>query len=140
MEKDARKRAKNELRPIKDVESDIKSIELEIERLYAVATKMTPSYDANKVSVSQKNKIEEALIKIEEYKSRLSVMMLKHLDYKNRCLNKISRIEPKSLQKFLILYYYQDKTVEEISEIIDKTPRWTYELFCSALDEYAKIS
>lgn len=137
---EARKRAKNELRPIKDMDSDIKSIELEIERLMTIATKMTPSYDANKISVSRRNKIEEAIIKMEDYREKLTDLVLRDLEYKNRCLNKIEQIEPPSLQKFLIYYYYQGKTLEQISELIDKTPRWTYELFCSALDEYAKIS
>lgn len=137
---DGRKKAKKELKPIKEMDKDIKSIEMEIERLMTIATKMTPSYDANKISVSRKNKIEEAIIKMEDYRARLTDLMLRDLDYKNRCLNKIRQIEPPSLQKFLIFYYYQGKTLEEISEIIDKTPRWTYELFCSALDEYSKIS
>lgn len=132
-----RKEAKNELRPIKDMESDIKTFELEIERLMTVATKMTPNYNPIG-SNSHKNKIEEAVIKIDDYKTRLTNLTLKSLDYKNRCLNKIQRIEPASLQKFLILYYYQGKTIEQIAELIDKTPRWTYELFCTALDEYAK--
>lgn len=134
-----RKEAKNELRPIKDMESDIRTIELEIERLMTVATKMTPNYNPVGGS-SQKNKIEEAVIKIEEYKTRLTKMTLKSLDYKNECLNKIMRINPTSLQKFLILYYFQGMTIEEMAEVIDKTPRWTYELFCTALDEYSKIS
>lgn len=137
-ERELRKKAKNELRPIKDMDSDIRSYELEIERLMAVATKMTPSYDGDKVSTSQRNRIEEAVIKMDEYKRRLAQAVIDSLDYKNKCLNKIALIQPKSLQKFLILYYFQGNTLEEISEIIDKTPRWTYELFCSALDEYAK--
>ncbi len=83
-----RKEAKNELRPIRQMDSRIKSIELEIERLDAVATKMTPSYDANKVSNSYRNKIEEAIIKKEEYKTRVAKKLLVQLDYKNKCLKK----------------------------------------------------
>lgn len=135
-----RKEAKNELRPIKEMDKDIRSYEMEIERLMTIATRMTPNYDPDKVSATFRNKIEEAVIRMDEYKTRLTRTMIESIDYKNKCLNKISRIEPKSLQKYLIYYYYQDKTVEEISELIDKTPRWTYELFCSALDEYAKLS
>lgn len=135
-----RKEAKNELRPIKELDKDIRSYEMEIERLMTIATKMTPSYDSDKVSTAYRNKVEEAVIKLEEYRVKLARAMIKSIDYKNRCLNKIALIEPKSLQKFLIYYYYQDKTVEEISELIDRTPRWTYELFCTALDEYAKLS
>jgi len=135
-----RKEAKNELREIKYMDSRIKSIELEIERLEAVATKMTPSYNTNKPSNTPHNKIEEAVIKKEEYRNRLSKWLLRQLDYKNRCLNKIQKIEPGSLQQFLLLYYFNGKTMEQIAEIVGKTPRWTYELFCSALDKYAEIS
>ena len=99
---------------------------------------MTPSYGGT-VQSGYMSKIEEALVKKEEYKSRLAKWMLKELDYKNRCLTKIEKIHPESLQQFLMFYYFDGLTMEKISEIIDKTPRWTYELFCTALDEYAKI-
>ena len=135
-----RQEAKNELREIKMMDSRIRSIELEIERIEAVATKMTPSYDPNKTMNGYHNKIEEALIKKEEYRKRLAKWLVRQVDYKNRCLNKIERIEPGSLQQFLIYYYFDSMTMEQIAERIDRTPRWTYELFCSALDEYAKIS
>ena len=70
-----RKEAKRELRPIKDMDSDIRSIEMEIERLMAVATKMTANYDPMNVSSTPNNKMEEAILKIEEYRSRLSKML-----------------------------------------------------------------
>jgi len=133
-----RKEAKNELRPIRDMEADIKSVMLEIERLDAIRTKMTPTYDANKVSGTQSNKIEEATIKILEYRERLASLTTERLDYVVRCTEKIDKIEPASLRMFLRFYYFDGLTIERISEIIDRTPRWTYELFCSALDEYAK--
>ena len=134
-----REEAKRELRPIKEISKDIESVELEIERLMAVAMKMTPSYDANKVSGTQHNKIEEALIKVEEYRGRLRHLVVKSLDYKNKCLAKVSQIEPASLQKILILYYFQDMTLEKTAEKIERSYQWTYEMYCSALDEYAKI-
>lgn len=133
-----RKEAKNELRPIKDMEADIKSIMLEIERLDTIRTKMTPSYDANKVSGTTSNKIEEATIKILEYRERLAKITTEKIDYMENCIQKIDKIEPASLRMFLRFYYFDGLTIERIAEIIDKTPRWTYELFCSALDEYAK--
>ena len=133
-----REEAKNELRPIKEISKDIESVELEIERLMAVAMKMTPNYDPNLGSPSYHNKIEEALIKVEEYRSRLQHLVLKSLDYKNRCLNKISQVEP-TLRTVLILYYFQDLTLEKTAEKLDHSYQWTYELYCSALDEYAKL-
>ena len=134
-----RSEAKHELKPIKDMEKDIRSVELEIERLMAVATKMTTNYDGINVQGSPKNKLEEAMIKIEQYRSKLSVMMLKHLDYKNHCLNKVEQIQPKSLQKILIYYYFQDKTLEQTAEIIDRSYQWTYTMYQTALDKYSEI-
>lgn len=134
-----RKEAKQELQEIRYLDSRIRAIELDIERIEAVATKMTPSYEP-KTSGVQRNKIEEALIKKEEYKARLAHWMLKELDFKDMCLSKVRQIQPESLQQFLMFYYFDGLTMERISEIINKTPRWTYELFCTALDEYAKIS
>lgn len=134
-----REEAKRELKPIKDQENEIRSFEEEIERLMALATRMTPSYDPNKVSGSPSNRLEEAIVKIEEYRSRLSKMILANLDYKNRCLNKVQKIEPTTLRTILIYYYFQDNTLEQTAEKLDKSYQWTYELFKSALDEYAKL-
>lgn len=133
------KEAKRELRPIKEMEKDIRSVEEEIERLMAIATKMTTNYDGINVQGTPSNKMEEAVVKIEQYRSKLSTMMLKHLDYKNQCLNKVEKIRPKSLQKLLIYYYFQDCTLEETAEKIERSYQWTYEMYKTALEEYAKI-
>lgn len=133
-----REEAKRELKPIKEMESRIRSIEEEIERLMAAATRMTPDYSGDRVSGTPKNKIEEATIKIEEYRAKLSKMLLKSLDYKNHCLNKVERIETGTLRTILIYYYFQNKTLEETAEEMERSYRWTYEMFTSALDEYAK--
>ena len=135
-----RKEAKRELKPIKDMEKDIHSVELEIERLMAVATKMTTNYDGINIQSSPRNKIEETMVKIEEYRSRLSNMLLKHLDYKNKCMNKVCQIQPPSLRKILIYYYFQDNTLEQTAELIGKSARWTHDMYDTALDEYSKIS
>lgn len=135
-----REEAKRELRPIKEMEADIRAVEEEIERLMAIATRMTPSYDPDKVSNSYRNKLEDALIRIEEYRGRLAKLVLKSLDYKNQCLNKVQQIEPRSLRKFLILYYFQDMTLDQMAEKIKHSPRYTYTMFEAALDEYCKIS
>ena len=134
-----REEAKRELKPIKEMESRIRSIEEEIERLMAVATKMTPNYDGDKISGTPRNRIEEATIKIEEYRAKLSVMLLKHLDYKNRCLNKVGKIQPASLRKILIYYYFQDRTMEQTAELIGRSTRWTHTMFDEALDKYSEI-
>ena len=133
-----RNEAKKELRPIKEMDADIRSIELELERLMAVATKMTTNYDPINVSSTPNNKLEEAVMKMEEYRGRLSKMVLKSLDYRNKCLNKIEKIDP-SLRKVLILYYFQNKTLEQTAELLEKSPRYTYTKYLDALDEYAKI-
>lgn len=132
--------AKRELRPIKEMEKDIQSVELEIERLMAVATKMTTNYAPVNISGSPRNKIEDALIKVEEYRSRLSNLLLESIAMKNRCWDKVQMVNPPTLRNILILYYFQNKTIEQTAEIMDRSYQWTYELYKSALDEYAKIS
>lgn len=134
------KEAKRELRPIKDMSKDIKSVEDEIERLMAVATKMTTSYDPINISGTPKNRMEEAVIKLEEYKSRLSNLVVEDIKYRNKCLDKVERIEPKSLQKILIYYYFQNKTLEKTAEILDRSVRWTHEMYKTALEKYSEIS
>ena len=135
-----REQAKRELRPLKDMAKDIKSIEDEIERLMAVATKMTPNYDITPVSGTPKNKMEEALMQIEEYKGRLSKALLEDIEYRNKCRDKIEKIEPKSLQNILVYYYFQNFTLEKTAELMERSVRWTYEMFTTALDKYSEIS
>ena len=135
-----REEAKQELRPLKDYAKDIRAVELEIERLMAVATKMTPNYDITPVSGTPKNKIEEAIEKVEEYRGRLSKLILRSLDRKSKCLQKVEQIEPQSLQKILLYYYFQDYTLEKTAELIDRSERWTYEMYLTALDKYSELS
>jgi hypothetical protein len=134
-----REQAKRELKPVKEIESDIRAVEQEIERLMALATKMTPSYGGLNVSGPERNRQEEAIIKINEYKSRLSKLVLDSIDYKVHCLNKVQQIQPMSLRKVLILYYFQNLTMEETAEELDRSERYTYTMYESALDEYCKI-
>ena len=135
-----REEAKQELRPLKDYAKDIRAVELEIERLMAVATKMTPNYDITPVSGTPKNKIEEAIEKVEEYRGRLSKLILRSLDRKSKCLQKVEQIEPQSLQKILFYYYFQDYTLEKTAEKIERSYQWTYEMYLTALDKYSEIS
>ena len=132
--------AKKELRYIKDIEKDIRSVELEIERLMTLATKMTPSYDIVNSSGGHKDKIAEALIRIDEYKTRLTKLVKEDIEYKNRCLGKVRQVEPRSLGTVLFYYYFMNYTMEKTAEKIGKSYQWTYTMFQSALDEYAKIS
>lgn len=135
-----REEAKRELKPIKEMESEIRSVEEEIERLMALATKMTPTYNPDKVSGTPRNRLEEATIKLDEYRSRLSKMIQNSLEHKNRCLNKVGKIEQTTLRAILIYYYFQDNTLEQTAEKLKKSYQWTYELYTTALDEYCKIS
>lgn len=131
--------AKRELRPLKELAKDIQSVEDEIERLMAIATKMTTTYDPINVESTPKNRIEEAIVKIDDYRERLSKLLLEIIDYKNKCLDKIEQIEPKSLQKILLYYYFQNKTIEETAELMGRSVRWTYEIYNMALEKYSEI-
>ena len=133
------KEAKRELRPLKDMAKDIQSVEDEIDRLWAVATKMSTSIDPVVVTGTPNNRMEEAVVKLEEYKGRLSKLLIDSLDYKNRCLNKVEQIQPRSLQKILLYYYFQDYTLEKTAEILDRSVRWTYEMYKTALEKYSEI-
>ena len=135
-----REEAKRELRPLKSLDSDIKAVELEIERLMTVATKMTTNYDPINVSSTPRNKLEEVIVKMDEYKSNLAKYLLNYLDRKNECLNKVQKIEISTLRTILIYYYFQNMTLEQTAEAINKSYQWTYELFQDALDAYCEIS
>ena len=135
-----REEAKKELRPLKSLDSDIRAVELEIERLMTVATKMTTNYDPVNVSGTPRNKLEDVIIKMDEYKANLNKYLLNYLDRKNECLNKVQKIETGTLRTILIYYYFQNKTLEQTAEAINKSYQWTYELFQDALDAYCEIS
>lgn len=118
---------------------NIRSIEDEIERLETLATKMTPNYESSPVSGTPKNKMEEAVVKLEHYRSRLSRAVIDTLDYRQMCRDKIDQIEPRTLQTILNYYYVQDNTMEKTAELIGKSYQWTYELYKTALEKYAEI-
>lgn len=134
-----REEAKKELHVLKEMSKDIRSIEDEIERLLTVATKMTTSYEIIP-SGTPKNKIEEALVKLEDYRGRLTDQVLACIEYRTRCLTKLEQIEPASLRKVLRYYYFQDFTLEKTAELLDRSYQWTYEMFVTALDKYSEIT
>lgn len=132
--------AKNELRTIKYLEKDMRSVELEIERLMTIATKMTPSYDVVNTSGGHKDKIAEALIKVEDYRGRLSKLLKDSIEYKEKCLNKVRKIEPRSLSTVLFYYYFMDFTMEKTAEKIGKSYQWTYTMYTEALEKYCEVT
>ena len=134
-----REEAKQELWSVKGMRRGAKPIELEIERIMTTATKMTAAYDTISTS-SHKSKIEAAVEKLEEYWDRLSTMVQRDVDYKNRCLDKVEQIKSRTLREILVYYFFMDFTLEKTAEKIGKSYQWTYELYKSALDEYCKIS
>ena len=134
-----REEAKRELKPIKEMEADIRSVELEIERLMTVATKMTPNYEGS-VQGGSGNRTEDAIIKIEEYRGRLSKLIQESLNYKAMCLSKVEKIYPRTLRSVLMFYYFSNNTMEHTAELLNHSYQWTYSMFQSALDEYCKIS
>jgi len=135
-----REEAKKELRFLKTLDVDIRAAEQEIERLMTVATKMTTNYDPVNISGTPRNKLEDVIIKMDAYKANLNKYLLNYLDRKNECLNKVQKIETGTLRSILIYYYFQNKTLEQTAEEINKSYQWTYELFQDALDAYCEIS
>lgn len=132
--------AKRELSQLKEAGQDIKDVDREIERLMTIATKMTTSYEPINTGGGHSSRLEDAVIKIEEYKGRLSNLLIHDLQHRNRCMDKVQQIGSRTLRMILIYYYFMDNTMEKTAELMDKSYRWTYDLFLSALDEYAKIS
>ena len=134
-----REEAKNELKQVKKISLKVKDVDLEIERLMAIATRMTPSYDGI-ASGSYTNRIEEAVIKIEDYRLKLSNLLVDELLQRDKCLKKIEQIQPASLRSVLLYYYFMDNTMEKTAEMLNKSYQWTYTMFQTAIDEYCKIS
>lgn len=134
-----REEAKKELKQVKKISLKVKDVDLEIERLMAIATRMTPSYDGI-ASGSYTNRIEEAVIKIEDYRLKLSNLLVDELLQRDKCLKKIEQIQPASLRSVLLYYYFMDNTMEKTAEMLNKSYQWTYTMFQTAIDEYCKIS
>ena len=132
--------AKRELSQLKEARQDIKDVDREIERLMTIATKMTTSYEPINTGGGHSTRLEDAVIKIEEYRSRLSNLLIEELHHRNRCMGKVQQIESRTLRMILIYYYFMDMTLEKTAERMSKSYRWIYDLYLSALDEYAKIS
>lgn len=132
--------AKKELSEIKALSRDLRSVEEELESLYSIATKMTVDYDRINVMTNAKNRLEEVMAKIDDYKSRLEMLIVEMLEKKQRCLGKLEKIEPRSLQTVLLNYYFRNMTLEQTAEAMGKSYRWTYDIYTTALEKYAEIS
>lgn len=130
--------AKKELMVIKTYQKDIESVEEEIEKYRAIATRMTQSFDSISVQTSPRNRLEESLIKIEEYTSRLSKILIELLEYKEKCLAVVERIELPTLRTVLLNYFFANNTLERTAEKMGHSYQWTYDLYVSALEEYCK--
>lgn len=133
------KEAKNELMVLKTYAKDLESVEEELEKYRTIATKMTQSFEPINVQTTAKNRLEEAVIKIEDYTSRLSKLVLELMDYKARCLEIVEQIKLPTLRSVLINYFFLNNTLERTAEKMGHSYQWTYDLYVSALEEYCKV-
>lgn len=131
--------AKMELKEIKVLQADIDVVNEEIEMLYGTITRMTSSLDKLGVQSSSQNRLEETLIKIDKYRTRLQKLVGEMISHKEKCLAIVEKIEPKTLRTILMYYYFQNHTLEQTAEYLNHSYQWTYDLFTSALEKYCEL-
>lgn len=131
--------AKRELKVIKEIQADIDSVNNEIERLYTTITKMTTATDCQRIKSASDSRVEETLEKIDKYRSRLVPLVNEMVEYKDRCMRTIEKVQPNTLRTILIYYYFQNNTLEKTAEMLGHSYQWTYALFTSALEKYCAV-
>lgn len=127
----------NQIRLIDDRIND--GIE-DLERLKAMATKVTASLDGEAVSGTRNpDKITDVVAKIIKLKEDLNALVDKYVDIKREASDLLTRVVDPVQYKILHSRYMLYKTWEQIADEIGYTYQWTCHLHGLALLEFKRI-
>jgi hypothetical protein len=132
--------AKTYLNQIRKAEIKITDGLEELERLNALATKVTSAMDGEAVSGSKNpDKMADAVCKIIKLQEEINRDVDKYVDIKSEALELLSQIENPTHYKILHSRYVLYKTWEQIACEIGFTYQWVCQLHGVALQEFEKI-
>lgn len=127
------------LKQIREIELIIDTYEEEYEILMSRLTSTTVKPKEVNVMSSKEDTLPEDIEELIELKKKINKSINEYAKMKIDAKMMVDQIENFLYQSVLIKYYFQHKTLEQISCEIDKTYQWTCELRDRALDEFEKI-
>lgn len=132
--------AKTYLNQIRNAEIKIEDSTEELERLKALATKVTSVIDGDVVSGSKNpDKMTDVVAKIIKLQEKINRDVDKYVDIKSEATELLSQVDNPTHYKILHSRYVLYKTWEQIACEIGFTYQWVCKLHGVALMEFEKI-
>jgi len=111
----------------------------QVDELRDLAKKITANFDSERVDgAKQRSPMENAIVKIIDLENQIDIDIDRLVDLKGELFNFVSSIDNQSYRMLLELRYLNEKTWEEVSEIMGYNLRWVYRLHGMALKEADK--
>lgn len=108
----------------------------QVTALRNLAAKATASYTTEKVNGPKtRSPMENAIVKIIDLENQIDAEIDELVDYKVEIFKLISSIKNQSYRMLLEIRYLDNRTWEEVSEIMGYDLRWIYRLHGRALKE-----
>lgn len=127
--------AKEYLSQYHDMQTRIRRLTLEIERLETMLTSGAIRYDKDKVKTSPTNKREQVMADLADRKVELQSMREEAARIMCDVCDMIGRVQPEELALVLQLYYIEGLPMEEIAHRLHYNIRWTYQLKSDGLEK-----
>lgn len=106
----------------------------DLQRLYAMRTKMTTIFSMAPVAGSgNKSKIEDMTIKIQEVESELNRKIDAFIDYKNEVMDVIHRLKNKKFSKVLTRIYFKYMSIDDVAYDLNVCPKTIRNIHTEAL-------
>lgn len=131
--------AKEQLLQIRELEDYIKTMQDEIDVVWARLTSTTAPIKEMNVKTSKSDTMPETIEKVIKMRSAINEKIDYYVDLKNEAREIIDQIRPLNYQCVLIKYYFQNKTFEKTAVEMNMSYQWICELHNRALQEFDKI-
>ena len=140
-DKDLSQQAKDFLSQIHKTDALINRLDSTIATLRSSLTSTGSQLKQDKVQTSgPKNTLEEGIARIDELERTINIRIDELIDLKQTAFNMIKRIPDLDQQNILIGRYIQLKKWEDISEELNYSMQWVFELHGKGLLAFAKAN
>ena len=133
--------AKEYLRQLRSLDILINAMQLEKERMWAMATRVNAPLNDCKVDTSPDNsKNAELIIKVAALQDEINKQVDDYVDLRTTIIRQISEIEDMRYRTILTMRYIDRQSFQEIAEQMKYNLRWVKRLHGWALQEFEKIN
>ena len=139
MEKSISKGRKH-LEEMRDIDRFIKQLNMQIEQEESMLTDISVHYkEVNVQSSGAKDMISEKVPEIVELQQSLEEYVKELEQKKLVTLSILKKMKNRRRAQLLLLYYMQNKTLEQTAEAMDKSYTWTWEEMQEAITDFERL-